>query len=152
VTFSLAAGLVRELRAHGWPGNVRELDHLITTSAVFTLADALAAVKAGRGDAATAALLPISAKLVRELLVPAGAARIERGELAIALAPAPTLHALSRAVEIQLFTRAYREAGGDFEAVARRFLQGDAATNARRVRLRFNQLGLRVRGGRSGKK
>ena len=34
---------------------------------------------------------------------------------------------------------------GDFEAMAAQLLRGDARENARRVQLRFNQLGLRVR-------
>jgi two-component system nitrogen regulation response regulator GlnG len=153
VTFSLSSATLRDLRAHAWPGNVRELDHLVTTAAVFAVADALSALEAGRSDAATAGILPISAKLVRELLVPADAVRpLEPERMAITVEPAPTLHALSRQLESQVFLQAYREAGGDFEALARRFLQGGAAANARRVRLRFNQLGLRVgRGVRSKK-
>ena len=145
VTFGLSSASLRDLRAHGWPGNVRELDYLICTAAVFSLADALAALKAGRADAATANLLPISAKLVRELLAPSVASPPEgSGKMSMTIVPAPTLHALSRQIEAQLFSSAYGEAGGDFEALARRFLQGPPATNARRVRLRFNQLGLRV--------
>jgi transcriptional regulator with PAS, ATPase and Fis domain len=146
VTFGLSSASLRDLRTHAWPGNVRELDHLLTTAAVFAVADALAALKAGRADAATASILPISAKLVRELLAPsAEAPPASSGRMSIALEPAPTLHALSRQIESEVFSQAYREAGGDFEALARRFLQGPAATNARRVRLRFNQLGLRVK-------
>ena len=34
---------------------------------------------------------------------------------------------------------------GDFEAMAARLLLGEPATNARRVRMRFNQLGLSAR-------
>jgi DNA-binding NtrC family response regulator len=145
VTFSLAAASLRDLRSHAWPGNVRELDHLVTTTAVFAVADALAAATAGRGDAGSARILPISAKLVRDLLPPADqTAHVSAGGIAITVEPAPTLHALTRQIEAQVFARAYRESAGDFEALARRFLQGPAATNARRVRLRFNQLGLRV--------
>jgi hypothetical protein len=51
VTLGLAAASLRDLRSHAWPGNVRELDHLVTTTAVFAVADALAAATAGRGCA-----------------------------------------------------------------------------------------------------
>jgi DNA-binding NtrC family response regulator len=153
VTFSLGAASLRSLRAHAWPGNVRELDYLVTTTAVFALADALAALKSGRAHPSTATILPISAKLVRELLEAAGAPSPPSSDrVAVAIEPAPTLHALSRQLESQVFTQAYRELGGDFEALARRFLQGSAAANARRVRLRFNQLGLRVGRDRGSKK
>jgi hypothetical protein len=67
--------------------------------------------------------------------------------MAIDMQPAPTLHALSRRIESQVFRQAFLESGGDFQTLAARFLEGNAATNARRVRLRFNQLGLRVRRG-----
>jgi len=148
VTFSVAATSMRDLRAHAWPGNVRELDHLVTTAAVFALSDALSGLAAGRAHPATAGMLPISAKLIRELVaslgVRAASARSGAGAMSIAVEPAATLHALSRHIEAQVFRRAYEEVGGDFEALAQRFLQGDPAANARRVRLRFNQLGLRV--------
>jgi DNA-binding NtrC family response regulator len=153
LTFVLSAASLRELRAHSWPGNVRELDHLITTAAVSTLADALTAAEAGRAHEATARILPISAKLVRELVAQPearGSAGDER--MTVAVEPAPTLHALSRHIESQVFRQAYVDAGGDFETLAKRFLQGNAAANARRVRLRWNQLGLRVRRGGGSKK
>lgn len=145
LSFVLSSASLREMRAHSWPGNVRELDHLIATVAVSALADALAAVEAGRADRTAAHLLPISAKLVRELLAfPEASPPVGGGRVSVEVAPAPTLHTLSRQLESQVFRQAYRDAGGDFTALARRFLQGNAASNARRLRLRFNQLGLRV--------
>lgn len=144
IVFSMGRPSMRDLRNHAWAGNVRELDHLVTTTAVFAVADALAAARAGRADASASAILPMSAKLIRELLAPSDATAVAPGQLAVRLEPAPTLHALSRAIEAQVFSQIYREVGGDFEALARRFLQGAPSTNARRVRLRFNQLGLRV--------
>ena len=145
VTVSLASASYRALRAHAFSGNVRELDHLVTTAASFALADALAAAEVGRTDAETARVLPISSRLVRDLLrLPDGAAPAGPGRLTVDLEPAPTLHALSRRIESQVFRQTYLETGGDFQALATRLLVGDAAVNARRVRLRFNQLGLRV--------
>jgi DNA-binding NtrC family response regulator len=144
IVFSMGRTSMRDLRNHAWAGNVRELDHLVTTTAVFAVADALAAVSAGRVDSSGSAMLPMSAKLIRELLAPSDVAAVAPGQLAVRLEPAPTLHALSRSIEAQVFSQIYREVGGDFEALARRFLQGAPSSNARRVRLRFNQLGLRV--------
>lgn len=151
LSFALPSASLRALRAHSWQGNVRELDHLVSTVAVLTLADALAAVEAGRAGLATLGVLPVPTKLLRELLgapdatAPAGEAR-----LAVELRPAPTLHALSRNIESQVLRQVFEDRQGDFQAMAARLLVGDAAANARRVRLRFNQLGLRVRraGGR----
>jgi DNA-binding NtrC family response regulator len=148
VSFGLPTASQRALRAHAWPGNVRELDHLVTTAASFALADGLAAVEAGRGEAGDLRLLPISAKLVRDLLrLPEGGTPVAPGRMSVDLAPAPTLNAQSRRIEAQVFRQAYLDSGGDFRAMAARLLAGDAATNARRVRLRFNQLGLRARRG-----
>jgi DNA-binding NtrC family response regulator len=146
VTFVLSSASLRALRVHAWPGNVRELDHLITTAAIFALADALAAAEAGRAETTAAQILPISAKLIADLLaLPGRASPGGPGRMAIDIKPAPTLHALSRQIESQVFRQTYQESEGDFAKLAARFLEGNAATNARRVRLRFNQLGLRVR-------
>jgi two-component system nitrogen regulation response regulator GlnG len=152
VSFSMGPASMRDLRNHAWPGNVRELDHLVTTTAVFAVADAAAALATGRADRSASAMLPMSAKLIRELLVQEDAAAPSPGRLAVALEPAATLNALSRSIEAQIFSQVFREVGGDFEALARRFLQGSPTTNARRVRLRFNQLGLRVGRGTRSKK
>jgi hypothetical protein len=61
------------------------------------------------------------------------------------LAPERSLHAVAQALERQTYAQLYTQTTGDFQAMAERLLHGDAATNARRVRLRYNQLGLRVR-------
>ena len=153
LTFAVSAASYQGLRCHSWPGNVRELDHVVSTAAVFALADALAGVEAGRAAAAATQMLPISAKLVRDLIAhPGGAGPAGAGRVVVDVRPAPTLHAQSRRIEAQIFRLAYEESGGDFQAMAARLLDGDAAVNARRVRLRFNQLGLRARGGAGRRK
>ena len=58
--------------------------------------------------------------------------------------PQPSLRDVSRALERELYRRLFEETGGDFVHMAARLLEGDANLNARRVRLRFNQLGLRA--------
>ncbi len=50
---------------------------------------------------------------------------------------------MSTSVEAQYLVHLFRQTDGDFEAMAERLL-GDA-TRGRAVRLRFNQLGLKVR-------
>nr|MDQ3038115.1 hypothetical protein [Myxococcota bacterium] len=70
----------------------------------------------------------------------------ERGAgIVLELRAAPTLHGVARNLEAQLYARLFAETKGDFDAMAARLLEGDDAGAGRRVRLRFNQLGLRAR-------
>ena len=119
---------------------------LIASAAVFALGDALRAVEEKRAARAeTARVIPIPAKLVHDLLAGSwerGAARAAR---AVELEARATLRRVAQDLERQLYERLYAECGGDFAAMAKRLLTGGAAANARRVRLRFNQLGLRSR-------
>jgi len=48
-------------------------------------------------------------------------------------------------MERQLYEHLFRQTGGDFVAMAEALLEGDPEKNARKVQLRFNQLGLKVR-------
>ena len=64
----------------------------------------------------------------------------------VTLRAGASLHAVAQDVERQIYAQLYAEEGS-FEAMARRLLRDDSPGNARRVRLRFNQLGLRVRSG-----
>ena len=151
VGFAIAPRSAAALLAHRWPGNVRELSLLCVSAAVLTLGDALSALEQGRGASGEAArILPIPAKLVRELLAAAaadGALEPLAGGAApgARLRPASSLRELSRAFERELFERLFLEAGGDYAQMAARLLRGDPQQNARRVQLRFNQLGLRAR-------
>ena len=61
------------------------------------------------------------------------------------LSPKDSLHAVAQGLERQLFAQLHAQADGDFAAMAARLLTGEPMANARRVRLRYNQLGLRVR-------
>lgn len=163
VRFAIHASSLEALRLHPWPGNVRELEMLIGNAAVFALADALSAAERKRAVPEAAATIPIPAKLVRELLrsswpaaqdveehaqsgksSAAGAASLHMG---VKVSPAHSLHEVAQDVERQIYAELHRESDGDFAAMARRLLlgKGEGASSARRVRLRFNQLGLRVR-------
>jgi two-component system nitrogen regulation response regulator GlnG len=154
VAFVLGRESVKDLERHRFAGNVRELELFVTNAVVFALTDALEAVEQGRAASGEAArIVPVPARLVRELLGDGGRSRREPaggsaggGEgRAFRVRPADGLHAVARSLEVQLYQQLFDETGGDFEAMARALLGRDDAASARRVRLRFNQLGLRVR-------
>jgi two-component system nitrogen regulation response regulator GlnG len=151
IAIVLSKNSTAELRRHSFPGNVRELELLVANAAVFTIADALSAAHEGRAHGA-ARILPVPDKLVRELLA-AGTPNAPRRTSAKGLAElevraAATLHGVAHHLERQLYERLFAETSGDFEAMALRLLDKPGPTGARKVRLRFNQLGLKVRGHR----
>jgi len=149
------------LRAHPWPGNVRELWMVTYNLVTFTLVEAVDAVRAGL--ALTSRRLQVDPGLVGELLegsaglgVTAGAAHAASGSghgtartpespnaMRLDVAPAESLNSVATNVERQYFLHLFKETGRDFARMAERLL-GDA-DKARAVRLRFNQLGLKVR-------
>ena len=146
VRFVLARHSFGELHAHAWPGNVRELELFVGNATVFALADALVAAEAGR-PGPEPSVIPIPAKLVRELLggahpEPSSGARAEAG---FEIRPRASLHDVARDLERQLFERLFRETRGDFARMARLLLEDTDPSAARKVRLRFNQLGLKAR-------
>lgn len=160
VALVLSKNSTSELRRHSFPGNVRELELLVANAAVFTIADALSGAREGRtmgsGDATSgegsARILPIPEKLVRELLfagTSGGSRDRSATETTLAVHTAPTLHGVAHQLERQLYERLFAETSGDFEAMAQRLLDKPGPTGARKVRLRFNQLGLKVRAKRS---
>ncbi len=148
VRFVLSRGSFADLAEHAWPGNVRELELFIANATVFALADAFGASERGRaaGDAAT---IPIPAKLVRDLLGES-APSAAPGDPDVAIRPRAALRDVARDLERQLFECLFRETNGDFDAMAKRLIEGDDPSAARKVRLRFNQLGLRAKDLRRG--
>jgi len=152
VTFVLPRSSLQKLRAHDWPGNVRELELLIANAVLMSLGDALDVAEV-RPDAPLAHAIPIPAKLVGELLeaswVRAGSEGVTQLQ-AGSLERRGHLRDVARDLERQLFERLFHETGGDFRAMAERLLTGDPKGNARRVRMRFNQLGLKARELRRG--
>jgi DNA-binding NtrC family response regulator len=142
--FTLSTSQVRALRAHAWQGNLHELDHLMGTAAVLTLADALLAAESGRGGRENPRWLPIPAKLISDLL--SGTCPRAPAMECPAHPPAATLHGYMSAIEAEILQSLFTESGGDFAAMAKQLLIGPPAKNARRVRLRFNQLGLKAKG------
>ncbi|MCB9669988.1 MAG: sigma 54-interacting transcriptional regulator [Alphaproteobacteria bacterium] len=133
---------VRLLRRHSWPGNLREFAMTAENAVLFALAEMTTAATGDRSDVVT-----VRPKLVRDLLVanlPAGeeAPRTD-GDVVIHLEAQDTLNKVSVECERQYFTALYLRAQGDFGVMAERLL-GDTQ-HARKVQLRFNQLGLKVR-------
>ncbi len=138
------------LAAHRWPGNTRELENVVQNIVTFTLFAAADAIRDGVPVSGTR--LQIDPGLIGELL--AGSAILSDGPAAdnavgssnqvlVELKPGATLNAVSSDVEKQYFLTLYRQSRGDFGEMAARLL-GDGR-KGRAVRLRFNQLGLKVR-------
>ena len=141
MTVYLPNRTVALLRAYRWPGNLRELAMTVENALTFTFAELSGLPLGGRGD-----LVMVRPKLVRDLLraVRVGdEAPADGVPLTVNLKPQDTLNGVSQDVERQYFVRLWEQEDGDFAAIAR-VLLGDAA-HARKVQLRFNQLGLKVR-------
>lgn len=138
----------KQLRRHQWPGNVRELQMVLHNVVSFTLVAAADAVRAGLS--LSSPRLQVDPGLVGRLLEgsaglgPRTAAAPVGGDgLRVEIQPASTLKAVASSVERQYFLALFRETGHDFAKMAE-ILLGDRA-KSRAVRLRFNQLGLKVR-------
>lgn len=139
----------RRLSRHPWPGNVRELAMVAQNLVTFTLVAAVDALASGA--ALSGPRLQIDAGLVGELL--AGSAGLlgvggtsgarDPEAIPIVVRPRDTLSKVSNEVERQYLVHLFRETDGDFARIAERIL-GDPE-RGRAIRLRFNQLGLKVR-------
>ena len=144
---------VRLLRAHTWPGNLREFAMVVENAALFAVSEMLALPSGERAD-----VLAVRPKVVRDLLGPlpaealraaersaerAEAPALDAGQLVVTLSPQDSLNKVAQETERQYFVHLYIEHRGDFAKMAIALL-GDAE-HARKVQLRFNQLGLKVR-------
>ncbi len=138
------------LRRHKWPGNIRELQMVMHNMVTFTLVGAVDAVQSGM--AISAARLQVDPGLIGQLL--AGSTGLleqksqarsasENGTIPVRIEVGASLNAVANSVERQYFLALFKTADGDFSAMAK-LLLGDER-KSRAVRLRFNQLGLKVR-------
>ncbi|MBN2798956.1 MAG: sigma-54-dependent Fis family transcriptional regulator [Deltaproteobacteria bacterium] len=145
--FYLSHRAMRELRRHTWPGNLRELTMAVENALLFTLAEHLEL--AGRGPS----VLQVRPKTVRELLRleqrGVGAPSSGGRALQVVVQAEDGLNRVSQSLERQVFLQLYSEEDGDFARMAQ-VLLGDG-THARKVQLRFNQLGLKVRDLKAGR-
>ncbi|MDB4965647.1 MAG: Transcriptional regulator [Myxococcales bacterium] len=146
VTFVVPRPSLAAMSTHAWPGNVRELQLAVANATVFALADACEAAR--QGKAATAAaprVVPIAARTIKALLAPASVATSGRGPSSVGIRARTSLNQVARDLERDLYQQLFEVTSGDFDLMARRLLGTGGATAARKVRLRFNQLGLRAR-------
>ncbi len=148
VTLQLAGAAEKTIRAASWPGNVRQLDMVWTNAVTYQLTEQLAAGRVGDSP-----VIPLDAQLLQELIRSSSVGEGEREaapesepeRVVVEVSPAATLNALSRAIEVQVFRELYIRSGERFDRMASRMLDGDLKKNARRVQLRFNNLGLSTR-------
>lgn len=132
---------VRQIRKHSWPGNLREFAMTLENALMLCLAEAVEAASGeGRGD-----VIQVRPKLVRDLLLAtATEEELDAGlKMELHIRPGEGLNKVAQDVERQYFTRLYLQERGDFGAMAA-ILLGDREAS-RKVQLRFNQLGLKVR-------
>jgi two-component system nitrogen regulation response regulator GlnG len=148
-------GLAR-LELHEWPGNHRELKLLAANALVFCLTQHLdaGATVAPRAPAVLDVSDPLLARLLgavssrRTRPAPAGngreaAARDGRRRIEIELGPGESFARVSADVERQYLRALFESCGGDLERMARELL--GPRGSARKVHLRLNQLGLKLR-------
>lgn len=145
-----------------WPGNFRQFEMTLSNLVTFTLVDLVDrperfepedAGPLGRPD-----VIPILPKTVTDLLRPMAplAALSEAGvepeddagaggaaRVSIRLAPADSLNAVSCAVERQYLEHLYERCGGDLGKIGE-ILLGDPGAG-RKIQLRMNQLGIKLR-------
>ncbi len=138
------------MAAHPWPGNQRELKLLAVNGLVAALAQALEGQ--GESNERAPAILALSDALIERLLggeksrkAARGAALARSGARAVevAIAPQRTFSALAADVERQYLRALFEAHQGDLAAMAAELLGPGAP--ARKLHLRLNQLGLRVR-------
>jgi DNA-binding NtrC family response regulator len=146
---ALPAPAWKVLEGHGWPGNIRELQMVMHNMVTFTLVATVDAIRSGLP--LSSPRLQVDPGLVGQLI--AGSSALERAddgaralradEVAVRVEPGQSLNAVANSVERQYFLALFQRHGGDFGRMAEALL-GDPR-KGRAVRLRFNQLGLKVR-------
>jgi DNA-binding NtrC family response regulator len=153
------------LQDFNWPGNFRQFEMVLSNLVTFTLVelvDRVAQVEPTEHEADLAArpdVIVIQPRTIRDLLRPFAEAELgdpiaaaEDAELvaeadglrlSLRVSPAESLNAVSCEVERQYLERLYRHFVGDLSRVAE-FLLADPESG-RKVQLRMNQLGIRLR-------
>ena len=145
----------RRLASHRWPGNVRELSMVMHNLVTFTLVAAVDAIRGGvrlqsrrlQVDPALVAELIAAAQILDPQEAPQASAQADPDTFSVRVEAEETLNAVSNAVERQYLIALFEQTEGDFSSMAQRLLNDPE--KGRAVRLRFNQLGLKVRDLRS---
>jgi DNA-binding NtrC family response regulator len=148
LVLSLPDPVWSQLRAHGWPGNMRELAMVLHSMVSFTLVGAVDLLRSGQQ--LRSRRLQVDPGLVGQLLRAASPAAEPALDptaravgYAIQLQPGRTLNAVANDVERQYLSQLFQGCRGDFAAMAEVLL--GSPDRARAVRLRLNQVGLKVR-------
>ncbi len=133
---------MRLMRQHAWPGNLREFAMTAENAVLFALAEMTTAGGGDRSD-----VVVVRPKLVRDMLgtlpTTRGDVPVGKTSVHVTLSAHDTLNKVSQDCERQYFTELYLRNDGDFGKMAE-ILLGDPE-HGRKVQLRFNQLGLKVR-------
>ncbi|MCX4239356.1 sigma-54-dependent transcriptional regulator [Paraliomyxa miuraensis] len=149
------------LREFPWPGNFRQLEMMLSNLVALTLVDLVDRAELVEPDDPSQAsrpdVVPIQPRTVRELLRPMevrevasatsheGVVEAEDGShhLGVKLEPGDSLNAVSCAVERQYLEALYEKYQGDLARIAKILL--DDPSGGRKVQLRMNQLGIKLR-------
>jgi DNA-binding NtrC family response regulator len=144
VTLWVPERSMRLLRAHRWPGNLREFGMTVENAVLFVLSEMLQANGGDRVD-----IIQIRPGLFLDLLAtpapvdPGSGATEGTTPILVRVRADETLNRVAVNVERQYFEVLFRLTDGDFSTMAKQLLGSEA--HARKVQLRFNQLGLKVR-------
>ncbi|RMG97246.1 MAG: sigma-54-dependent Fis family transcriptional regulator [Deltaproteobacteria bacterium] len=148
-----------ELLRFTWPGNFRQfemfLSNLVTLTLVDLVEDSGDPSPTVAGGRPRTDVVPVQPRVVRELLRPmkgVGTGGREAGteaghtaadEVIVRIVPGRTLHDVAASVERQYLEALYMRHGGRLGEVAQALLADPNAS--RKVQLRMNQLGMRLR-------
>ncbi len=154
IFFLLHASSFKLMRDFEWPGNFRQLEMLLSNLLTFTLVDLVGQpdqVEPQGDDQGRPDVVPIPPRTVTELLRPwesqaresEGADQREGHWVSVQVETGESLNAVSCAVERQYLEESYRRLGGDLSRVAELLLGDESA--GRKVQLRMNQLGIKLR-------
>jgi len=149
------------LREYRWPGNFRQLEMMLSNLVALTLIELVDRAEEVEpehlGEGARPDVVPILPRTVRDLLRPMEppthsakdptAAVVESDDgthrVAVDVQAGESLNAVSCAVERQYLEKLFEKYGGDLGRIAQVLL--DEPTAGRKVQLRMNQLGIKLR-------
>lgn len=154
--FLLHPSSFKLLHDFDWPGNFRQFAMTLSNLVTFTLVELVERaerIEPAGPEASRSDVIPIPAKIVSDLLRPMAAPEPAIDEptalvagprrLVIDLQVADSLNAVSCNVERQYLEQLYDRCGGDLGRVGE-LLLGDAGAG-RKIQLRMNQLGIKLR-------
>lgn len=156
----LHANSYKQLQEFDWPGNFRQFEMVLANLVTFTLVelvDRAASIDEIDGIDARSDVIVIQPRTIRDMLRPFDEAGYDTGSTAEPLAavnddpldmrvrviPGESLNAVSCDVERQYLEQLYHRLNGDLSRMAEQLLLD--ANAGRKVQLRMNQLGIKLR-------